>query len=137
MDLGDFKKYNRKGRSYIPKVCIRKNGQIAFNSAAVAKYDLDIYEGVILYISKDKKRIAIQFSNNKTDSALISIQKKPGNFAFSAINFLGLNEIPWNKTINFDFIWDDEDKIALFRPFNDIDIKKNLDELKKALKGGD
>lgn len=133
MDLGDFKKYNRKGRSYIPKVCIRKNGQIAFNSAAVAKYDLDIYEGVILYISKDKKRIAIQFSNNKTDSALISIQKKPGNFAFSAINFLGLNDIPWDETINFDFIWDDKDKIAIFRPFNDVDIKKNLEDIK----GGD
>lgn len=129
MDLGDFKKYIRKGRSYVPKVCIRKNGQIAFNSAAVAKYDLDMYKYIILYISKDKKRIAIQFTNNEKQSGLISLQKRPGNFAFSAINFLGLNDIPWDKTINFDFIWIDKDKIAIFRPFNDIDIKKNLKEV--------
>jgi hypothetical protein len=135
MDLSDFRKYKHKGRSYIPKVCIRKNGQIAFNSAAVAKYDLDIYEGVILYISKDKKRVAIQFSNNKTDPSLIFIQKRKGNFAFSAINFLGLNDIPWNKTINFDFIWSDKDKIAIFRPFDSdkVDIVKNKKELNNGI----
>jgi hypothetical protein len=132
MDLSDFKKYKRKGRSYIPKVCIRKNGQIAFNAAAVQKYDLDTYSGVILYISKDKKRIAIQFSNNKKDPALISIQKRLGNFAFSAVNFLGINDIPWKKTTNFDFIWDEKDKIAIFRPFDSdkVDIVKNKEALK-------
>ena len=132
MDLSDFKKYKRKGRSYIPKVCIRKNGQIAFNAAAVQKYDLDIFEGVILYVSKDKKRVDIQFSNNKKDPALISIQKRLGNFAFSAVNFLGINDIPWKKTTNFDFIWDDKDKIAIFRPLDSdkIDIVKNKESYK-------
>lgn len=138
MKLDGFKKFIHKGGSYIPKVCIRKNGQMSFNAGAVNKFDLDVFKFVMVYISEDKKRIAIKFTNNDKESGLHAIQKRPGNFAFSAISFLRLNDIPFKETINFDFLWDDKDKIAIFRPFNDIDIIKNkllLDIDKKNEKG--
>ena len=125
MKLDGFKKFIHKGGSYIPKVCIRKNGQISFNAGAVNKFDLDIFKFVMIYISEDKKRIAIKFTNNDKESGLCAIQKRPGSFAFSAISFLRMNDIPFDETINFDFIWDQKEKIAFFRPLDDIDIIKN------------
>jgi hypothetical protein len=114
-DLDGFKKYVHKGRSYTPKVVIRRNGQIAFNSGAIKKYDLDLYKYVILYISEDKKRIAIKFTNNDKESGLIPIQIRSGNFAFSARTFLGLYDIPCEKTINYDFKWDNAKLICYFK----------------------
>ena len=112
--MDGFKKYIYRGRSGVPKVSIRKNGQIAFNSAAIQKYDLDVYEYIVLYISDRKDRVAIQFTNNDKDSGKIKIQKRPGNFAFSARNFLSVNDITWDKTENFDFIWNESGKVAIF-----------------------
>ncbi len=113
-DIDGFKKYIFKGRSGVPKISIRKNGQIAFNAGAVHKYDLDVFKFVMIYISEDKKRVAVKFTNNEKDSGLIAVQQRPGNFAFSARNFLELNEIDWSKTVNLDFIWHDRDKTAFF-----------------------
>lgn len=111
-----FKKYLSKGRAGTPKVSIRKNGQMAFNSGAVQKYDLDVFEFVIFYISEKKDRIAIKFTNNEKESGLIKIQKRPGSFAFSAITFLRLYDFDWSKTVNFDFLWIEKEKTAVFTP---------------------
>ena len=115
MEIQGFRKYISKGRAGVPKVCIRKNGQIGFNSPAVAKYDLDVFDFVVLHISEKKDRVAIQFTNNKADSGLIKLQTRPGSFAFSARNFLGVHDIDWSKTINLDFLWDPKDKVAIFK----------------------
>jgi hypothetical protein len=110
-----FKKYVFRGRSSAPKVTIRKCGQMSFNSGAVQKYDLYTYEFVILYISNDKGRIAIELTNNEKESGLIKIQKRPGSFAFSARNFLSLNDIDWSATVNYDFKWIPKDRLAIFK----------------------
>lgn len=114
--LEGFKKYIYRGRAGTPKASIRKNGQVAFNSAAIAKYDLDCYEYAVLYISDRKDRIAVQFTNSEKDSGIIKIQKRPGNFAISARNFLSLNDISWKETENFNFIWIESGKLAIFKP---------------------
>jgi len=110
-----FKRYEHKGRSFTPKVTIRKNGVLAFNSGAVHKYDLDVYEYAILYISNDWKRVAVEFTNDAKKGGLLGIQKRPGNFQISARTFFGLYEIDWSENRNFDFTWDKEKKIATFR----------------------
>lgn len=111
-----FKKYIHKGRSYTPKVGIRKNGQIQFNSGAVQKYSLDVYKYAMLFISNDNKRVAIRFTNNEKESGLFPIQKRAGSFCFSARTFLGLYEINRDETENFNFLWIERDKTAIFRP---------------------
>lgn len=112
--LDGFKKYIYHGRAGVPKVCIRKNGQVAFNSAAIQKYDLDCFKYIVFYISDRKDRVAIQFTNNEKTAGIIKIQKRKGNFAFSARNFLSVYDIPWSTTENFDFIWNDSGKVAIF-----------------------
>ena len=116
--LDGFKKFLHKGGTFrIPKVVIRKNGQIGFNAGAVKKYDLDVFEFVLLYISKEKKdRIAIKFTNNEKESGLISVQKRKGNYAFSARSFLKLYDFDYSKTINYDFDWIEKEKTAIFKP---------------------
>jgi len=111
-----FKKYIKRGRTAVPKVTIRKNKVIAFNSAAVIKYDLDTYEYAVFYISDDGKRVAVQFTNNEKESGIIKIQRRPGNYQISAGNFLGMYDVDTSENKNFDFTWDKGAKIAFFKP---------------------
>jgi len=110
-----FKKYIHKGRSYTPKVTVRKNGVLAFNSGAVNKYDLDVFKYAILYISDDRNRVAVKFTNSEKESGILQIQTRPGNFQISARTFFGLYDIDWSQNRNFDFLWNTTDKTAIFR----------------------
>ena len=114
--LEGFRKYVHRGRANTPKVTIRKAGQIGFNSGAIGKYNLDVYKYAMLFISDDKKRVAVKFTNNEKESGILAIQKRPGSFAFSAIPFMRLHDISYDKTRNFDFTWIEKDKVAIFRP---------------------
>jgi hypothetical protein len=111
-----FKQYTKRARSTTPKVCIRKNGQIAFNAGAVAKFDLDMYENVKLFISDDKQRVAIEFTNSKDKDGLIPIQIRAGNFAISCIPFLNIYDFDWSETVNYEFTWYAKGRTAIFRP---------------------
>jgi hypothetical protein len=120
-----FKLYTRKARSTDPRVVIRKNGQIGFNAGAIAKYDLDMYDNVKLFISDDKQRVAVQFTNDKNKSELIPVQKRPGNFAFSCIPFLNIYDFDWSETVNYEFIWNDKERTAIFRP-RKVEVKVKI-----------
>jgi hypothetical protein len=114
--IDGFKKYIKRGRSTVPKVTVRKNRVIAFNSAAVNKYDLDVYQYAVFYISNDKKRVAVQFTNDDKESGIINIQRRVGNFQISAGHFIGMFDIDASSNRNYDFQWDESRKIAYFRP---------------------
>ena len=116
MTLDGFTKYVSRGRAGTPKVSIRKCGQIAFNSGAIQRYNLDVFRYVMLFISENKDRVAIRLTNNEKESGLIAIQKRPGNFAFSAISFFRINDIDWSATVNYDFTWVEMDNTAIFKP---------------------
>jgi len=113
--IDGFKKHINRGRAGVPKISIRKNGQMAFNAGAVQRHALYGFDFVMLYISESKDRVAVKLTNNEKESGLIKIQKRPGNFAFSCRNFLEVNDINWSKTVNLDFVWNDRDKTAIFR----------------------
>jgi hypothetical protein len=115
MELKGFKKYRHKGRSFTPKVTIRKNGVLAFNAGAVRKYDLDLYEYAILFISEDERRVAVKFTNNAKETGLLGIQKRPGNFQISARSFFNLYDIDWSENRNYDFKWLKAEHTAIFR----------------------
>jgi hypothetical protein len=118
-EIQGFKKYISRGRAGVPKVSIRKNGQMAFNAGAVQRFELYLFDFVMLYISERKDRVAVKFTSNVKESGLIAIQKRPGNFAFSCRTFLEINYIDWSRTINLDFVWNDRNKIAIFKVTSD------------------
>jgi len=112
--LPGFKKYVTRTRVTTPCISIRKNGEIAFNAGAVAKYDLDAYDYVMLYIHTTENRIAIQFTNNEKDTGLVKLHKRKGNFAMSCRSFLKLYDIDYSETKNFGFTWGPKEKTAIF-----------------------
>lgn len=62
-----FDKYEgQRPRGTKPIISIRKNGQIAINSRAVADYGVDKYAYADLYYDKEKELIAIDLTNVKT-----------------------------------------------------------------------
>lgn len=119
-----FKKYIKRGRTTIPKVTVRKNKVLAFNSAAVSKFDLDAFKYAVFYISEDGKRIAIQFTNNENESGILGIQSRPGNFQISAGHFFAMNDIDTSENRNYDFTWDTKTRVAFFKP--DIAVNKRV-----------
>lgn len=102
--LAGFERFTRKGRSFKPKVTIRARGQMGFNNGSVLRFELDKYEYVILYYSKDKNQIAIQPTNDANEDGAIKLVKKPGNYFFSGKAFLDFYDIKYGKTKNCDAV---------------------------------
>ncbi|MEI7636857.1 MAG: hypothetical protein WCJ37_06085 [Syntrophus sp. (in: bacteria)] len=99
--LEGFERFTRKGRSFKPRVSIRARGQMGFNNGAVLRFELDKYEYVILYYSKEKNLIAIEPTNNANEDGAIKLVKKTGNYFFSGKSFLDYYSIEYGKkTIN-------------------------------------
>lgn len=113
MVLEQFERFTKKGRSFLPKVSIRKRGQIGFNTGAIAKFGLDKYNYAILYISKDRDAIAIQFTNDEKEKGAIKIMKRPGNFAFSGKALFDLYEISYAETKSYEVNWIEDESAAV------------------------
>jgi hypothetical protein len=103
--LAGFERFTRKGRSFRPKVSIRARGQMGFNNGAVLRFELEKYEYVILYYSKEKNQIAIEPTNNANEDGANKLVKKVGNYFFSGKAFLDYYDIKYGgKTKNCDAI---------------------------------
>ncbi len=113
--LENFERFTKKGRTYIPKMSIRKRGQIGFNTGAIQRFGLDKYNYVVLFISKDRDKMAIKFTNDENEQGAIKIMKRPGNFAFPGKAFFDLYEIPYDKTRSFDIEWIEDEQVVLVK----------------------
>ena len=113
-----FEKFTSSGKTFKPKVSIRKYGQIGFNNGAVKKFDLDKYEYVILFYDRENRRIGIKLTNNSSEDGAMKLQKRPLNVAISAKSFLEYYEIPYLKTSRYNPQWDENEKMII------IDLKE-------------
>ena len=117
--LEDFEKFTKQGRSFNPKISIRKRGQIGFNNGAINRFRLEDYDFVVLYINKERNKIAFKFTSNPEDEGAVKIIKKKNNYFVSGKSFLDYYSIPYNETRPHDVEWNDEQKVAI------IDIDGN------------
>jgi hypothetical protein len=122
MELEGFEKFTGHGKSFHPKISIRKRGQIGFNSGAINRCHLDSVDYAVLYYNKVKKQIAFQFTNNEKDEGAIKIQKRPSNYFFSGKSFLDYYSIDYGETVAFEIEWDETQKVAL------IDVSKLVND---------
>ena len=101
--LEGFEKFAMKGRSFRPRLTIRTRGQIGFNNGAVQRFDLGMYDYVVLYFSKEKNQIALQLTNNKDEDGAVKLVKKTGNFFLSGKSFLDFYNIKYTeKALQYD-----------------------------------
>jgi hypothetical protein len=80
-----------------PKLTLRKNMQIGMNNTFVKKYQIDNYDGVEVFVAKDKKKIAFKFSASSDAEKKTKIQKRPNNYHFTVTELRNLFEIDARK----------------------------------------
>lgn len=120
--LEGFEKFTQHGRSFKPKISIRKRGQIGFNNGAIKRFGLNNYEFVVLYIDKERTKIAFNFTNSVEDDGAIKLVKKKNNYFMSGKSFLDYYNIPYGKSQAYEVDWNPETMVAI------IDIGAKDDE---------
>ena len=120
-----FERFTSSGKTFKPKVSIRRNGQIGFNNGARKRFELDNYKYVILFYDKENEKIGIKLTNEGSENGIMILQKRPLNVAVSAKSFLEYYELPYLKTSRYDPQWDENEKMII------VDLKKseNLSKL--------
>jgi hypothetical protein len=113
--LEDFEIFTKQGTTFKPKISIRKRGQLGVNSGAINKFGLGKYNYAIMYISKDRDRIAIRFTNDQNAEGAVKIMKRPGNFAFSGKAFFDCYDIDTESTRSYDAEWIASENAAVIR----------------------
>lgn len=115
MILENFERFTDGGKSFVPKISIRKRGQIGFNGGAYKKFGLDNKEYAILFMSKDHKQVAIRFTNDQTEDGLIKLIKKHGNCFVSGKTFLDFHEIDYDNLAkkSFPAEWYPNEQVAV------------------------
>ena len=113
--LEGFEKFTKQGRSFRPKISIRKRGQIGFNNGSINKFNLKEKEFVILYINKSENKLAFRFTNNAEEEGSTKLVKRNNNYFVSGKSFLDFYSIPYDKTISMDATWDETNQIAIIQ----------------------
>jgi len=92
-----------RARGLIPKASIWGRGQIGFNKSAVLKFQINMYNYLVLFYDPDSKRIGIKLTNKEEEGA-IKITKKlaSGGALVSAKSFIFHYDINASKTRNYD-----------------------------------
>jgi len=118
MVLEGFERFTQHGRSFHPKISIRKRGQVGFNNGAIKRFGLEAYDYVVIYYNKDKDKIGFKFTKDENAEGATKIVKRTGNYFFSGKSFLDYYEIKYNETEAFDVEWDSANELAV------IDLSK-------------
>lgn len=113
--LEQFERFVKSGRSYAPKVSIRKRGQIGFNAGAVERFGLKDKSFAILYMSKDKTKMALRFTNDQNEQGVVVIAKKKGNYFVPGkvfFDYYGIDyAVAYKKS--YDAEWHPEEQSAI------------------------
>ena len=108
-----FKRFERTGaRGYTPKLSIWTSGQIGINQGAIDRYKLDKYGFIVLYYDSDNKKIGLEFTNDGAEKGTIKLITRPtGGYSFSARSFLGINDIDYSETKQYDLYYDKDNNL--------------------------
>lgn len=106
-----FEKFTQTGRSFKPKVTIRKTGSLGFTAAAISKFGIDNYKYALLYYDKDAQKIGLKPTNDEEDGAH-KINRAKQSTWIAARRFLDYYGITL-KNGRFDAMWDDEEQMIV------------------------
>lgn len=107
-----FERFNETARSYKPKVSIRQNGTIAFNSGAVKKFNLSTHKYVTLFFDRESRIIGIRPTETTEDGSHPLHLGRTGA-SVSATRFLTFFDVLPEKTTRVDARWDSQEKMVV------------------------
>jgi len=113
--LEGFEKFTKQGRSFKPKISIRKRGQIGFNNGSINKFNLKDFDFVVLYINKVENKIAFSFTNDSDADGVTKLIKRKNNYFVSGKSFLDFYGIPYDETVSMDAIWDEDNRVTVIQ----------------------
>ena len=119
--LEGFEIFTEVGKSFRPKISIRKSGQVGFNTGAIERFGLEQYDNVVMLYNKESGKIAFRFVDNDNEPGAMRFMKRKGNYFISARSFMEKYNISYKKSISFDVEWLEDHKIAIIN-LNDESI---------------
>jgi hypothetical protein len=108
-----FEKFTLGGKTFSPRVAIRRSGQIGFNNGARLRFNLDSYTYVVLYYDAEDKKIGIELTTNENETGAIRLQKRQLNVSISAKSFFEYYKISYEKKQIFSPKWDESRKMII------------------------
>jgi len=109
-----FVKFAETARSYRPKVSIRANGTLGFNSGAVAKFHLKDYKYALLYFDQERRTVGVKPVKTEEEGAHAINRGKTGAW-IAARRFLDYFSIGSNATKKFEANWDEKENMIVFQ----------------------
>jgi hypothetical protein len=104
-----FEKFTKTGaRGLAPKASIWSRGQIGFNQSAVAKFQINNYDYVVLFYDKESKRIGIKLTHKNEEGAIKIVKSSTGAAFVSAKEFIFHYNMYVPETRNYDLDVDAE-----------------------------
>jgi hypothetical protein len=110
-----FEKFVLSGKSFRPKVSIRKSGMFGFNNALINKFNIKSYKFVILFFDKEKKIIGFKFSNNNEEEGIYKLSIREKSVSFSGKAFLDFYDIKVTNTKRFEANWDNKNEMLVIK----------------------
>jgi hypothetical protein len=107
-----FERFTAKGKSFQPKISLRKNGHIGFNQAAIDKFQLMTYKYAVLFYDRENKIIGIKPTNEAEEGAR-SLRVKETNAYVAARTFMDCFSIPYALTERYNATWDDDEQMIV------------------------
>ena len=123
--LEGFEKFTQQGRSFKPRISIRKRGQIGFNNGSINKFNLKEFDFVVLYMNKADNKIAFKFTNNAKEEGAIKLVKRKNNYFVSGKSFLDFYSVAYDETVSMDAVWEDRSQVAIVQLVNPESISEN------------
>lgn len=111
--LKGFETFTEVGKSFRPKISIRKSGQVGFNTGAIERFGLERYDNVVMLYNMEEGKIAFRFVENDKEPGAMKFMKRKGNYFISARSFMEKYNISYEKSISFDVEWIENPKIAI------------------------
>ncbi len=109
-----FQRFIETARSYRPKVSVRSNGTLGFNSGAVVKFSLKSYKYAILFYDEERKMVGVKPTKSEEEGTHGLNCGKTGAW-ISARRFLDYFGIATQATKRCDASWDEKEKMIVFQ----------------------
>lgn len=108
----DLERFTGIGRSYQPKVSIRRTGQIGFSVGAIQQFNLKDYSYAVLFYDSTHMVIGIKPTKEPEKDAY-SLRVRDVGADVTAKAFLDYFQIPHTETKQYKAMWSDKYQMVL------------------------
>lgn len=107
-----FERFTKTGKSFVPKLSIRRTGQLGFNQGAVDEFKMANFEYMVLFFDSDNNKIGVKLTND-VESGACKLRVRDGNASISAKAFLDCYGINYTESSRYLLKWDEEAKLLV------------------------